>query len=246
MKATALQLFVFNTHENRVCMVDGQPWFMAADFLPYFTGYSVTDCLKRHIPESGKKKMLIPTAKGKTLAWMLNYSGLLALCKAFPYYGDDLMHWLNENVLPVLRYDPKQQQTIERQAAEIEALKSDYALLTLDFNMLLENTNEARCILQGISETWEAKGMTLDEFISLLRGLAVDTNKSEFCKMLCECGYLMAAPELLQCLPTAKGIDSGLFALGIHEDESGGTHYETRITPEGMAFIVAYFSNESA
>lgn len=246
MKTTPLRLFEYNGGENRVCAIDGQPWFVAADFIPHFTGYSVSACLKKHVPDGCKQKAFIPTASGERFMWLLDYHGLKALETAFPQYGQSVMAWVHAYVLPVLRYDPKQQQTIDRQAAEIKALKSDYALLTLDFNMILDSAGKARRMLHGISEAWEPRSMTLDELISLLHGLGVDTSKDEFCDMLCEAGYLMDAPEALRNLPTAKGVESGLFSLCVRGDENGETLYQTKITPEGMAFIVAYFSDESA
>lgn len=82
MKTPALQLFLYDGDENRVFVVDGEPWFVAADFVPYFTTKSTTDCLRRLVPETYRRNQVISTAKGGRIAWTLNYNGLICLQKS--------------------------------------------------------------------------------------------------------------------------------------------------------------------
>lgn len=152
-----------------------------------------------------------------------------------------MIQWVRDTVMPTLRYDFGLVERIAKQAAEIEELKQDYALLTLDFNLLLSAAGTAEEFLHGFSGEWKARSMTLGEFMSLLYGLGVDTTKKEFCTMLCDCGYLLEEPKELECLPTFKGVKSGFFDLCVTEGETGATHYQTQITPEGIAFIVSFF-----
>lgn len=100
---TALTVFTYTEHEIRTLVIDGEPWFVAAD-VAQILGYRMASDMTRRLDEDEKGTHSVRTPGGEQLATIVSESGLYAaiLGSKIPT-ARDFKRWITHDILPQIR-----------------------------------------------------------------------------------------------------------------------------------------------
>jgi anti-repressor protein len=100
---TTLQLFNYGTQEVRTVLVDGEPWFVAAD-VARILGYSATAAMTRRLDEDDKGVRVLHTLGGDQEMVIITEPGLYVAAIGSQVEGARAFkRWITHEVLPAIR-----------------------------------------------------------------------------------------------------------------------------------------------
>ncbi|RIQ15842.1 hypothetical protein D0850_17015 [Bordetella avium] len=99
----APSVFNFGTHEIRIVMRDGEPWFVCTDVASAL-GYLTAKDAARHLDDDEKGRHIVPTPGGDQNVTIINESGLYALVlRSRKPEARKFAKWVTSEVLPTIR-----------------------------------------------------------------------------------------------------------------------------------------------
>lgn len=100
---SVVERYVFESHEVRVVLRDGDPWFVAAD-VARVLGYEVASKLTRRLDEADKGIHLVDTLGGVQQMSIVSESGLYeAVVRSDVSRARPFRRWVTHEVLPAIR-----------------------------------------------------------------------------------------------------------------------------------------------
>jgi len=120
---SAITPFNFNSHDIRVIVRDGEPWFVAADVAGVL-GYRDASNAGRVLDEDEKGTQIVSTLGGSQKLTIINESGLYALVmRSRKPEARKFAKWVTSEVLPAIRrtgsYGQPEQLTINQRVSRM-------------------------------------------------------------------------------------------------------------------------------
>jgi hypothetical protein len=89
---TALAIFDYSGQTVRTVMIDGEPWFVAADVCDVLGYANSRDAVSKHVPESRKRVSRIATPSGEQQMTVIDEPGLYRLIMRSNAAGAEAFH----------------------------------------------------------------------------------------------------------------------------------------------------------
>ena len=98
-----LTIFNYGVAEVRTVMIDGEPWFVAADVCRVLE-FNEVHVAMRGLDEDEKDRYIIPTLGGAQDSWVISEAGLYSLIlRSRKAEAKRFKRWVTHEVLPTIR-----------------------------------------------------------------------------------------------------------------------------------------------
>lgn len=252
-----LKIFTSNQFgEIRTTVLDGEPWFVAADVCKALELPDTHKAIGR-LDDDEKGKNSIPTPGGKQNVSVVNEAGLYSLvlgsrkpeAKAFK-------RWITHEVLPVIRktggYVNNADSFVDHYFPGADHTTKDFIRTMLDntekLNKQIEEQKPKVLFADAVSSS--DTSILVGEMAKLLKQNNIDMGQKRFFEWLRSNGYLIKRKGTDWNMPTQRSMEMGLFEIkeSTHIDGNGCniTTKTPKVTGKGQQYFINKFLNRSA
>lgn len=226
---SALDVFEYAGQRVRTVLVDGEPWFVAAD-VARVLGYSATEAMTRSMDADEKGMQNLQTPGGVQSVTVISEPGLYeAIFRSRIPAAQDFKRWVKHEVLPQIRRTGQFRQT------EVEhALPTTYAdaLRQLAAQVEAREALEAKAIVdapkvEAFNRWMDADGYYPMDAVAKLLGIGRNTLYAR----LRDAGVIMAGSTR----PYQRFAHHFVIIAGTTFD--GRAYQTTKVRPSGVPFI---------
>lgn len=234
---SALEVFTYTDHPVRTVLIDGEPWFVAAD-VARILGYRMASDLTRRLDEDEKGTHSARTPSGEQQMTVVNESGLYAAILGSQLPGArDFKRWVTHEVLPQIRRTG--------QFGAVDMPLSRQLQLAADAARRAEELEALRQLeapkVEAFDSFMDADGhYTMEAAAKSLRDVTGGMGRNQLFKWLREHQALMSNNN-----PYQRYAHWFKVVVGSYTDSGGREHvtHTTHVRPEGLEALRRRFQN---
>lgn len=224
---SALDVFTYSDQQVRTVLVDGEPWFVAAD-VARVLGYSATEAMTRSMDDDEKGMQILHTPGGEQRMTAISEPGLYdAILRSRVAGAREFKRWVKHEVLPQIRRTGQYGSQLPASFAEALELAAAQA-------REIEAREAELEIARPKVEAYDAL-MDSDGYYSMAAvARAVGLGRTTLFRRLRDLGILQAGSNL-----PYRQYDHHFKVTTSYYENNTGRHatYTTRVRPTGLDFL---------
>lgn len=240
---TALDVFQYAGQQVRTVIVEGEPWFVAADVCRILEHSNVSMAVAA-LDDDEKGLSTLDTPGGRQSVTTINEPGLYSLIlRSRKQEAKAFKRWVTHEVLPAIRrtgaYAAPAPQLPQSYAEALRELAA-----TVEQNAALEAkvAEDAPKVLFADSVATSDTTILVGDLAKILRGNGVQVGANRLFAMLREDGYLIRRQGADWNMPTQRAMELGLFKVKetaiTHSDGHVSISKTPKVTGKGQAYFV--------
>lgn len=250
---SALDIFQYEGQQVRTVVIDGEPWFVAAD-VAAILGYAVAKDMTRTLDDDEKGGRLVPTPGGEQMMTVVSEAGLFKalIQRQTGRMADDrkraqvksFQRWVTHDVLPTIRktgrYGSDVDMLAQLPSSQLLALAAEAAKRAEQAEQQLEEARPK--VLFADSVAASKSTILVRELATLLKQNGVDIGQNRLYERLREEGYLIKRSGSDWNMPTQRAMELGLFEVTerTRQAPNGEPQIDktTRVTGKGQQYFI--------
>ena len=248
---TAVELFAYEGQQVRTVVVDGEPWFVAADVCRILDLGNVSMAVSRLDSDGVSSAEVIDSMGRQQTARIITEPALYELAfQSRKREAKALVRWVTHDVLPSIRRTGSYSAAAAVPRSLPEALRA-YALEVEAREALTTKVaRDAPKVLFADAVAASESTVLVGELAKILRGNGVQIGQNRLFERLREDGYLIRRAGSDWNMPTQRSMELGLFEIKetaiTHSDGHVSVNKTSKVTGKGQAYFVNRYARELA
>lgn len=227
----------------RTVLIEGEPWFVGRDVAAALGYVNAPKAVREHVDDEDKGVTEMGTPGGKQKIGVINESGLYALIMSSKIpAAKEFKHWVTHEVIPSIRKHGAYMtdSVLDQFLEQPEMIYSLAETLVSERDLrekLQKELDEAQPKLKFFDAYIDPHGCTCLRNVAKL----LNMRQNDFIRDLIGGKILFRDPTTGIPLPYGEYQDKGFFIVRDVRVHKGLLVQQTRVTPEGKAFLLEHF-----
>jgi anti-repressor protein len=246
---TTLQLFNYGTQEVRTVLIDGEPWFVAAD-VARILGYRMASDMTRRLDEEDRGTRSVRTLSGGQDMTVITEPGLYVAVLGSQVAGARAFkRWITHEVLPAIRKTGAYSTVPTLPQSYSAALRELAASVEAREALEKKVASDAPKVLFADSVATSETTILVGDMAKILRGNGVIIGANRLFSQLRADGYLIRRQGTDWNMPTQRAMELGLFKVKetavTHSDGHVTVSKTPKVTGKGQAYFVTRYASKA-